>query len=62
MPLPHPSSDSAGIVAELRRATAIFQLRAICTAMEIPHPSSAHASPTIPGVGNVSVNHVDHGI
>jgi len=25
------------------------------------HPSSAHASPTMPGVGNVSVNHVDHG-
>ncbi len=36
----------------------------------LPHTSAPHAgadarrepSPTMPGVGNVSVNHVDHGI
>lgn len=31
-------ADSLGVVAELRRVAALFQLRAICAALEIPAP------------------------
>lgn len=43
---------------------------AMVDVMPLPHTSAPHAgadarrepSPTVAGVGNVSVNHVDHGI
>ncbi|WP_066770029.1 hypothetical protein [Sphingobium sp. CCH11-B1] len=42
-------ADRAGVVAELRRVAALFQLRAVCAAMEIPFhalPTSEGASPS----------------
>lgn len=29
-------ADGAGVVAELRRMTVLFQLRAVCTALSLP--------------------------